>query len=81
MKNRTFCISDYYISNVPLFQVLTPKQKIWFNTIVIYKRYYENSMSNNLQLFDPWGYIIFLKYEATLEKHLMKLQKNDFVEQ
>ena len=38
-------------------------------------------MSNILQLFDPWGYIIFLKYEANLENHLTKLQKIDFVDQ
>ena len=31
-------------------------------------------MSNILQLFDPWGYIIFLKYETNLEKHLTKLK-------
>ena len=31
-------------------------------------------MINIMHLFDPWGYIIFLKYETTLEKHLTKLQ-------
>ena len=31
-------------------------------------------MSNIQQLLDPWGYIIILKYESTLEKHLTKLQ-------
>ena len=38
------------------------------------RRYYEKSMSNIQQLFDPWGYIVFLKYETTLEKHKTKLQ-------
>ena len=32
------------------------------------------SISNIQQLFDPWGYIIILKYERTLEKQLTKLQ-------
>ena len=31
-------------------------------------------MSNIQQLLDPWVYIIILKYESTLEKHLTKLQ-------
>ena len=30
-------------------------------------------MSNILQIFDPWGYIIILKIEKILEKHLTKL--------
>ena len=38
------------------------------------KRYYENSMSNNQQQLDPWSYIIFLKYETSLEEYLLKLQ-------
>ena len=39
------------------------------------KKYYEKSMSNIQQLLDPWGYT-FLKYEATSEKHLTKLQNS-----
>ena len=38
------------------------------------RRYYENKVSKVQQLLDPWVYIIFLKYETTLEKHLTKLQ-------
>ena len=37
------------------------------------RRYFENSMSNILKIFDPWGHI-FLKYETTLEIHLTKSQ-------
>ena len=36
--------------------------------------YYKNSMNNIQQPLDPWGYIIFLKCETTLEKHLTKMQ-------
>ena len=38
------------------------------------RRYYKNSMSSIQQFLDPWGYIIFLKYETSLEKPLMKFQ-------
>ena len=42
------------------------------------RRYYENSITNIQQLLDPWGYIIFLKFETTLEKQLMKVQSLTF---
>ena len=41
-------------------------------------RDFENSINNIKQLLDPWGYIILLKYETTLEKHLMILQNLTF---
>ena len=46
----------------------------WFNTIHSNRRYCQKIMRNIQQLCDPWGYIIFLKYETTLEKHLTKSQ-------
>ena len=57
------------------FSTNDPRRKNFeFNTIHTNQRYYENSMSNILQIFDPWGFIIILKYETTLEKHLTKSQ-------
>ena len=38
------------------------------------KKQYENRMGNVLQLRDPLIYIIFLKRETALEKHLTKKQ-------
>ena len=35
-------------------------------------------MRNIKQLLDPWGFIIILKYETTLEKNLMILENLTF---
>ena len=40
---------------------------------------YEKSMSNIQRLLDPWGYIIILKYETTLEKTIDGIAKLDFI--
>ena len=54
------------------FEYWTQSKIFWFNTIYMNRRYYKNTMSNIQQLLDPFGYITFLKYEATIEKILKK---------
>ena len=55
-------------------KLLTLKKNFCFIKFQMNRRYCENSMSKIQQISDPWGYIIFFKYETTLEKNLTNMQ-------
>ena len=67
-------IPNFTLLMYQFFKYWPQSKNFGFTTIQIDRKYYEDGMSNNLHFFDPWGYIIILKYETTLEKHLTKLQ-------